>query len=206
MAELPVVRILPVLPVMQVLPVLPVLPGLPVLPVLRHRHPQPHAHTHTATHKTDNTRGILLPDRIVLYFWEGQREHKVLPGGHKPARKGQFRGQRRLFCIFGKVRENTKCYLEGTTAHGKVNSAATEDGSVFLGRSKGNPICCWERDCAHPLVGPQQASFLRTSTGPGPTVSAIPSRLQGIAGRPTCEFSCSVEPRRFGSDRLCTRP
>ena len=60
----------------------------------RHRDPQPHAHTHTATHKTDNTRGTLLPKSIVLCFWEGQREHKVLPGGHNRAREGQFCGHR----------------------------------------------------------------------------------------------------------------
>ena len=32
--------------------------------------------------------------RIVLYFWEGQREHEVLLGGHDLAREGQFCGHR----------------------------------------------------------------------------------------------------------------
>ena len=54
----------------------------------------------TATHKTDNTVGILLSKRIVLYFWEGQRDHKVLPGGHDRAREDQFCGHRGLLRTF----------------------------------------------------------------------------------------------------------
>ena len=108
MAELPVLRILPFLPVLQVLPVLLVLLVLPVLPVLLHADTD--THSHTLTHK--NTRGILRAKRTVLYFCEGQRQQKVLPGGHNRAREGQFRGHRGFSRTFGKVQENPNCCWE----------------------------------------------------------------------------------------------
>ena len=83
----------------------------------RHRHPHAHGHTHTATHKTDNTRGILLPKRIVLYFWEGPRDHNVSLGGHDHAREGQFCGHRRLLSTFGKVKKNC-CWERDCSPHG----------------------------------------------------------------------------------------
>ena len=115
MAELLVVRILPVLPVLPVMPVMPVmpvqmvLPVLPVLQVLPLLPVLPDTHSHTPTRTRPHTR---------------------------PTTQGEFCCQRGLFCTLGKVRESTKCYLEGTTAHGKVDSAATEDCYVLLGRSK----------------------------------------------------------------------
>ena len=41
-------------------------------------------------------RSILRLQRILMYFWEGPRDHKVLLGGHDHAREGQFCGYRGL--------------------------------------------------------------------------------------------------------------
>ena len=105
-------------------------------------------------------RSIPSPKRIVLYFWEGPRDHKVLPGVHNHAREGQFRAQRGLFCTFEKGQEITKCYREGTTTHGKDISSATEDCYVL-----------WEGQREPPIVA-----------GSGTVTSTVPSPRSHSAG------------------------
>ena len=48
-----------------------------------------------------------------MFFWEGQREHKVSPGGHDHAREGQFCGHKGLLRTFwGRSKGTPNCCWE----------------------------------------------------------------------------------------------
>ena len=63
----------------------------------------------------------------------------------RPTTQRKFCYQKGLFYTFGKVRESTKCYWEGTTTHGEGQFCGHRGCYVLFGRSNGTPNCCWER-------------------------------------------------------------